>query len=286
MIIDAKTRLLGAVGSSLDHSLSPVFHNAALQHLDLPYVYLVFNISMEDFEKIPQILRILNIRGLNIAFPYKEKICFFLDDIYEEAEVTGVVNTIVNQNGRLIGYNTDVVGFCRSLAIEKVNLERKNILILGSGGAAKSIVFTLSNEKVGSILVANRTFVRAQSFIDWVKKALSTKVNMVKWEDIIEGRDPVLGKVDVVINTTTLGLKEERVPISWDALSSCSLVIDLVYKPGLSTPLLQEAKQRGIQHFDGKEMLIQQGAESFWLFTGERPPLGIMEEAIENFAGS
>jgi len=279
MIITSQTQLLGIIGHPVEHSLSPLFQNAALSSLGLPFVYLAFDILPSHLEKALEAMRIFSIRGFNVTVPYKEKVIPFLDVLEEEAQIIGAVNTIVNEEGKLVGYNTDGVGLYRSLDKKGLNIKGKKALLLGAGGAARAVVWALWKKGIASISICNRTQERGEDLADWIRANFSLEVEVEEWKKIREQK-PLGQEVGIIVNATSLGLKGEEVPLSWDTLSSSVWVVDIVYRKGL-TPLVKEAQKRGIRSFDGKEMLLYQGAESFSLFTGKKAPLGVMERALD-----
>ena len=280
-MITAQTRLLGVIGYPIEHSLSPLFQNAALSYLGLPFVYLAFDILPSNLERALEAMRIFSIRGFNVTIPYKEKVIPFLDALEGEARVIEAVNTIVNEKGKLIGYNTDGVGLYRSLEGKGVNVEGKKALLLGAGGAAKAAVWALWKRGGKSIFVINRTRERGEDLANWARAEFFLEVEVVEWGKMKEQDSlPLWQEAGVIVNATSLGLKGEEISLPWEKLSPSVWIVDVVYRRGL-TPLVREAKKRGIQSFDGKEMLLQQGAESFFLFTGEKAPLKVMEEALD-----
>ncbi len=281
-MITAQTRLLGVIGHPVAHSLSPLFQNAALSYLGLPFVYLAFDILPSYLEKSLEAMRVFSIRGFNVTVPYKEEVIPFLDVLEEEAQIIGAVNTIVNEEGKLIGYNTDGVGLYRSLERKGVSVEGKKALLLGAGGAAKAAVWALWKKGIASIFIINRTRERGESLAHWVRAKFSLEIEVGEWGKMEEW-DSLWQEAGVIVNATSLGLKGEEISLPWEKLSPSVWIIDVVYRQGL-TPLVRKARRSGIQSFDGKEMLIQQGAESFSLFTGEKAPLEVMEEAL-NFRG-
>lgn len=272
-MIDAQTGLLALIGHPVGHSLSPKFQNAALRHLGLPFVYLAFDIPPENLQEAVRAFRVLGVRGFNVTVPHKEAICPLLDALEGEAETLEAVNTVVHRKGKLLGYNTDVYGFLESLRHEGVSVIGKTFLLLGAGGAAKSVLFALAKEKAQGVYLMNRTRERAVFLSTWVEKVLQFPCEVLPWGT--ESLPPVHG----IINATSLGLGGEMPPIPWEAVPSLEVVIDLVYR-NEGTPLVHEARLRGIRSFDGKRMLLYQGAQSFFLFTGVPAPLEVMENAL------
>ncbi|MGQ9472858.1 MAG: shikimate dehydrogenase [Candidatus Caldatribacteriaceae bacterium] len=280
-MINAETRLIGLIGHPVRHSLSPLFQNRALEALQLPFVYLAFDVLSENLGKVVETFRILNVRGFNVTIPHKERICSFLEHLEEEAKVVQAVNTVVNDGSALIGYNTDIYGLEKSMEEKEVNLEGKNILLLGAGGVSKAVVFVLSKKRIKSLIISNRTPHRAQELSHFAQRFFSLPVKVLFWEDALRGKGSLLERVEVIVNTTSLGLGGENIPLNWQRFSSCSCVIDVAYRREGETPLVVEARKRGIYGFSGKSMLLHQGARSFELFTGHPAPLEVMKRSLE-----
>ncbi|NSW75458.1 MAG: shikimate dehydrogenase [Candidatus Atribacteria bacterium] len=280
-MIDAQTRLLALLGHPVSHSLSPSFQNAALQFLGLPFVYLAFDVLPQNLSKAVEAIKTLNARGFNVTVPHKERICSFLDHLEEEAQIVQAVNTVVNEDGRLLGYNTDIYGFEKSMEEEGVRIEGKNVLLLGAGGVSRAIVFALGRKNITSLIIANRTLERAQELALFAERFFSFPVKVASWEDAMEGEGECFHGVDVIVNATSLGIKGEAIPLDWHKFLSCSLVMDVVYRKGSETGFVVEARKRGIHGFSGKSMLLYQGVRSFELFTGHPAPVEIMKKFLE-----
>uniref|UniRef100_A0A7V3YKM3 Shikimate dehydrogenase (NADP(+)) n=1 Tax=Candidatus Caldatribacterium californiense TaxID=1454726 RepID=A0A7V3YKM3_9BACT len=281
-MISASTKLLALIGHPVAHSLSPVFQNAALQHLRLPFVYLAFDIPEDRLEEAVRAFRVLGVSGFNVTVPYKEAICPFLDALEGEAELLRSVNAVVERQGKFLGYNTDVYGFEKSLEEEGVEVRGRTFLLFGAGGTARSVLFVLAKRGAGKVLITNRTKSRAEALARWGKEALGLSCEVLEWmgdQGLCGGTVLRLRSVSGIINATALGLSGEVPPVPWEFLPSLEVVCDVVYHRE-GTPLVQEAKKRGLKSFDGKRMLLHQGARSFFLFTGVPAPLPVMEEAL------
>ncbi|MEN3185993.1 MAG: shikimate dehydrogenase [Atribacterota bacterium] len=280
-MIDSRVRLLALIGHPVSHSLSPFFQNAALQFLGLPFVYLAFDILPKDLFKAVEAMKTLNVRGFNVTIPHKERICSLLDHLEEEARIVQAVNTVVNEEGRLLGYNTDIYGFERSMEEERASVKGKNVLLLGAGGVSRAIMFVLRKKEIASLVIANRTPQRAQELLLFAQGLFSFPVKVVSWESAMKGEGEHLERVDVIINATSLGIKGENIPLNWHKFSSCSLAIDVVYRKESETALVIEARSRGIHGFSGKSMLLYQGVRSFELFTNHAAPVKVMKKVLE-----
>jgi len=281
-MISASTKLLALIGHPVAHSLSPVFQNAALQYLRLPFVYLAFDIPEDRLEEAVRAFRVLGVLGFNVTVPHKEAICPLLDALEGEAKLLHSVNTVVARDGKFLGYNTDVYGFAKSLEEENVEVQGKTFLLFGAGGTARSVLFVLARKGVGKVLITNRTKSRAEALACWGKKTLGLSCEVLEWmgdRSLCEDAVPRLRSVSGIIHVTALGLSGEMPPVLWEFLPSLEVVCDVVYHRE-GTPLVQEARKRGLKGFDGKRMLLHQGARSFFLFTGVPAPLSVMEEAL------
>jgi len=275
--ISGKTVICGIIGDPVEHTLSPAMHNAAFQNMRLEYVYLPFRVETNNLGRAIQGMRALNIRGLNVTIPHKRAIIATLDEIDPLAEAIGAVNTVVNTGGLIRGYNTDASGFIKSLAAEKVNPNKKNIVVLGAGGAARAIAFILA-DRGADLTILNRHRETAQGLADWIMKTFRREVK--PFELNLENMKISLIKADILVNTTSVGMSpninETLVPAK--LFKPGSVVIDIIYNP-YQTLLLTEAADRGAKVISGLEMLVQQGAESFELWTGRKAPVDIMRKA-------
>ncbi|MGI6629234.1 MAG: shikimate dehydrogenase [Bacillota bacterium] len=279
-------RILGIFGHPVSHSLSPKMHNAALEAVGLEkeFIYLKFDILPHDLKTAINALKVLNAKGVNITIPYKEAVIPFLDGLDMSAQAVNGVNVIVNDNGRLIGYNTDGIGFIRSLKEESgVNPQGKKVLVLGAGGAAKSVCAALAAAGTREIVIVNRTIERAESAGEIVRK-IGCKVRTYdfsrkKFNDLTEE----ISSSSIIINTTSVGLyppDQSLLTDFQDFLHQDQVVADIIYLPK-ETLLLKQAKRKGCVTLSGAGMLIYQGAEAFRLWTGLDAPVDIMKKVLE-----
>ena len=277
--ITARTRLLGLIGHPVAHSLSPVFQNAALNALNLDFVYLSFDILPELLTYAVQSLRTMGVRGVNVTVPHKETIVPLLDELIVPGPVLGAVNAVVSDGKKLIGFNTDGEGFSKAMEQNQVEISGKTAILLGTGGAARAVVFVLIRNGIRKVVVYNRSSQRSFQFQRWADRSLAFKVEIDTWDSFINGQSPLLSSADLLINATSLGLHQEIIPIPWVKIDGCRSVIDVVYHRE-ETPLVKEARNWGKIAFDGKLMLLYQGAKSFQIFTGMEAPLEVMEKAL------
>jgi shikimate dehydrogenase len=273
-------QILGIIGYPVSHSLSPLMHNTAIESLGLNYCYHAFEVKPGDIPDAIRGIRAMRIRGINVTIPHKEAVIPLLDEISPETKLMGAVNTISLQGERLIGHNTDGRGFVQSLKLEaRVHPRKKNILILGAGGAARGLAIQLASEGASRIVIANRTYQRAEKLSnDLLQKTGYAASTPLPLEDNVI-RD-CMTDVDIIINTTSIGMKKKDPPVlSYDLLSKRHLVCDIVYHP-LETPLLREARKRGARVLNGLGMLIHQGSLSFQIWTGKKFPVDLIRKKL------
>jgi shikimate dehydrogenase len=271
-----KTRVCGIIGDPIEHSISPAMHNAAFEKTGLDYLYVPFQVRKEDLRQAIEGVRALNIRGLNVTIPHKVAVIPYLDEIDTLAEDIGAVNTIVNEDGYLKGYNTDATGFLQALKAFKIRPERKKVVILGAGGAARAISFILA-DRSSLLTLLNRHLSPAQKIADNLGNLFRTAV--IAQELNRENLEAALSEADILVNTTSVGMKpfNNQSPVPVTLLSPNQVVFDAVYNPW-KTKLLRGAEKRGVQVISGLEMLVWQGAKAFELWTGQPAPVEIMRE--------
>ncbi|MFQ5997230.1 MAG: shikimate dehydrogenase [Dehalococcoidales bacterium] len=279
-LISGKTKVCGIIGDPIEHTMSPVMHNAAFRELGLDYVYLPFRVRQEELGKAIAGMRALNIRGLNVTIPHKVTIIPLLDKLDPLAEKIGAINTIVNEAGVLTGYNTDATGFLQALLDRGVKPEGKNVVILGAGGASRAISFILT-ERGASLVILNRQLTRAEELVHRIAQVFQKEVKALALSE--ENLAKVLAKADILINTTSVGMIPDinETPVPAELLKPGLIVFDIVYNP-IQTRLLKEAEVAGAKTIDGLEMLVWQGALAFEKWIGQQAPLEVMrQEAIE-----
>lgn len=286
MRITGETKILGIIGYPIEHSFSPIMHNAALKEAGLNYCYLPFQVKPEYLKDAVKALRVLNIIGVNVTIPHKERVMEFLDEIEESAKLVGAVNTIYQKEGKLIGTNTDAPGFLNSLQNFGFNPEGKRVVILGAGGAAKAVAFSLARAGVYYMCIINRTISKAQDLTKKIAPHIIkgiVKATLYNEENIKEE----MKTADIIINATSCGMwpKIEETPVqSFPDLKEGTLVYDLIYNP-LKTKFLKKAEEKGAKVISGEDMLLQQGAISFQIWTGKPAPQDVMRQALNSFFG-
>jgi shikimate dehydrogenase len=268
--INGKTQVYGILGRPVTHSLSPAMHNAAFRERRLNAVYVPF--AVRDLPQAVAGLKGLGIRGVSVTIPFKEEIIPLLDDLDPQAAKIGAVNTVINQEGRLTGYNTDWLGALEALQ-RKTPIAGQHFFLLGAGGAARAVAFAIVAAG-GALTLTDLDQERAA--------ALAAELGAQALpRDALEE-----SSATILVNATPVGMEPEvdRIPISPTRLDRFRLVMDIVYQP-LETRLLREAKDRGCQTIDGLQMLIHQGTAQFELFTGLPAPLETMSRAAYRALG-
>lgn len=274
--MDSYTVLYGVIGDPIRHSKSPVMLNRAFREAGINGAYAAFHVTPDKLGEAIAGIRALGFRGLNVTIPHKIEVMKYLDDIHPGAKAAGAVNTIVNEDGRLIGYNTDGIGYVRSLKEEaEPNLAGRRIVVLGAGGASRGILWALAQENPAKLMLANRTEDKARELAGAF--ASEFEIEPVAWSELREA----CGSADVVINTTSVGMSPnaDATPIDPSWLKPGAVASDLIYNP-LKTKFVREAEAGGCRGHGGLGMFIYQGAYAFEYWTGQSAPVGVMREAV------
>ncbi|MGB9714204.1 MAG: shikimate dehydrogenase [Candidatus Bathyarchaeales archaeon] len=279
MKISGKTQLCALIGDPVEHSLSPYIHNAAFKHLKLDFVYVAFKVSKENVKEALEGARALGIKGLNVTMPLKTAVIQHLDKLDSDAEKIGAVNTVLNDDGTLIGYNTDGLGALEALKANGQNPAGKNILVLGAGGAARAIAFALCKD-AKNMTVLNRTLEKARILAEELSRIFDKKVKFGGLNE--ETLRNEMEEADILANATAVGMapKTNETPVNMKLLHPNLTVFDLVYNPP-ETRLLKEAKAVGAKTIDGICMLVHQGALSFQIWIGRKAPIDVMTRACK-----
>ncbi|MFW6138433.1 MAG: shikimate dehydrogenase [Spirochaetota bacterium] len=276
--MDARTKLLGLVGSPVEHSLSPVFMNFVLQKLGLNYCYAAFDVAPQDLRQAMEGLKVLGFKGANVTIPHKNAVIRYLDYTDAQAQVIGAVNCMVCRDMTLHGCNTDWHGFLRPLKDRGIHLENWTALVLGCGGAARGVVFALVTGGIGRIMLVNRTRENALRFIEWCKDRLEFEDISYLGEgchiqgDQLEQLQQKVNSSNIIINTTPVGMHPRVLdcPLHSDIFfNKEQIVYDLIYNP-LETVLLHRAGKQGAKIINGLEMLILQGLYSLAIWFPEK----------------
>jgi shikimate dehydrogenase len=277
MTITGKTRVCGLIGDPIEHTLSPTIQNAAFQVLKLDYAFLAFKVKSSQVEAAVNGMRALNIRGLNVTMPYKSAVINYIDRVDLSAQIVNSVNTILNKENLLLGFNTDGVGALRALRENGVEPKGRKVLLLGAGGAARAIAYTLAKE-ADELAILNRTLKEAQNLARMLERTLNKKVvaGSLSQREIQQN----LQDSDILVNATSVGMKPDadESPVAPKLLHPDMAVMDIVYNP-VETKLAKHAEAAGAKVVSGVEMLIYQGAASFEIWTGKSAPVEVMRKA-------
>lgn len=265
--MDQYTELCGVIGYPVRHSLSPAMHNAAFEAMELNAVYLAF--ETKDMKGALKGMKALGLKGLSVTIPYKTDIIPLLDEVEGRALKIGAVNTVVNQNGRLTGYNTDATGALKALEA-KAHVAGQSCLVVGAGGAARAVGFILK-ESGAEVTITNRSLKGGEAL---AKELNCPFVPLARIEE---------HQAQILVQTTPVGMYPDvdQSPVPEQALKPDMVVMDIIYNP-LETRLLQNARANGCSVVDGVGMFVYQGAEQFRLWTGLEPPVEIMAYVVKD----
>jgi shikimate dehydrogenase len=263
------------IGDPVHHSLSPALQNAAFNYLHLNCTYIAFRVPKRQLEESINALRAISVAGFNVTIPHKVDILRFMDYLDSSAEKATAVNTVHNVDGILKGYNTDIFGFMEPLRKRNVNFNGMNILLLGAGGSARAVIAAFSDTKgINRITIANRTVEKARQLakkgIDLGLKCQATEIDNIK---------RIAVESHLIVNTTSIGMDEEQTVIGYEHISKNAIVYDIVYKPVI-TNLLENARYAGADVVYGYEMLLEQGARAFEIWTDLQAPRDIMKKSL------
>ena len=280
--INGETVIMGIIGGNIKKSLSPFLHNTLLKHYSLNDCYLPFQISVDQLPAAIKGLRALNIKGVNVTVPFKEKSMEFMDKVEDSALKIGAINTIMHKDKLLYGYNMDCIGFKKSLLEEKdIEIKGKNAVVLGAGGAARAIIYALCQEGIKEISIFNRTLEKAGKIEKEYHAFFPYCIIRIFAIGDICLQDKI-NHADFLINTTPLGSYPDidLNPLPENILLNQHLIAyDLIYFPA-KTSFLRQAKKAGAKIINGGPMLVYQAVESFYLWTGIKPEKEIVRELI------
>jgi len=278
--LTGEAAVVGIIGWPVAHSLSPVMHNRAFAHLGMNWVYVPLPVRPDAVEAAVAGLRALGVRGVNVTIPHKTAVISFLDRLTPAAAAIGAVNTIINEDGWLVGDNTDGFGFLQSLREEaEFDPAGSRVVILGAGGAARAVAVSLAQAGAARLVIANRTVARAEELAAAVRA-----VGGIAAAIGLEGPElpEELAGADLLVQTTPAGMHggaAGELPVQEDWLRPPLIVCDIVYTPP-ETPLLAAARRRGLRVVPGWGMLLYQGTAAFERWTGRPPPVAVMRAAL------
>ena len=280
MKIDGYTRLAAVVANPIKHSISPFIHNSAFEATNTNGVYLAWEVDAAELAETVANIRRYQMYGINLSMPYKEQVIPYLDQLSAEACLIGAVNTVVNREGTLIGYNTDGKGFFKSLPSFKIS--RKRLVLLGAGGAAKAILAQAILDGVSqiSVFVRSSSMEKTRHYLEKIQNATGFRIDLFALEDVQDLQDSIT-KADLLVNATSVGMDGSSQPIPTSiVLPEKLMVADVIYQP-FETPFLKWAKEQGNQSINGLGMLLYQAAEAFELWTGKEMPTDQILELLK-----
>ena len=285
-LITGTTKLLGVIGDPIEHSLSPVMHNAAIAQMGVDYVYLALPVKPADLDVAIAGFNAINLVGFSITIPHKQAIIPLLSEVSPVAKGVGAVNTVWRTNTGWSGTNTDVEGFIAPLQAYNRDWSQTTSVILGHGGAARAVVVGCAQLGCTEIHVVGRNLQKVSQFQQsWENASLPVTLKVHLWEELPQ----LLPQADLVVNTTPVGMYPhvEQSPVDavmMQGLRQDAIAYDLIYTPN-PTQFLRQAQQQGAITIDGLEMLVQQGAAALKIWLGQTPPVDIMRQSLQQHLG-
>jgi shikimate dehydrogenase len=265
-------KTFAVIGDPIEHSLSPSIHNAAFKALNLDCTYIAYRIPRGELKEGIESLRQINISGFNVTIPHKIEMMKHLDDASQECNTIGATNTVSNENGKLVGYNTDMDGFLQPIKQRNIGISGESVLVLGSGGAARAIVAGFAKERAKKITIANRTEQKAQEIAKFAS-SLGMESNHTTLNNVDAS------KYRFIINATSVGLKNEPSPISTDLINSNHIIYDIIYMP-MNTDFISQSKKKSATIIYGYEMLLGQAALAFQIWHKTQAPYEAMKKVL------
>ena len=262
------------IGDPIDHSLSPNIHSAAFRELNLDSSYIAYRIPKGELEEGIEGLKKIKIDGFNVTIPHKIEMMKYLDKTDESCSLIGAVNTVTNKDGILKGYNTDMDGFLDPFKKKNLDIINKKVLLIGAGGAARAIVAGFSKEKAKSITITNRTLENAEKLVKFSEQ-IGLNANTIKIEQVKN----IAKEYDIIVNATSIGLKNEPSIIPLDGINEKTIVYDIVYMP-INTDFIKKAKEKNAIIIFGYEMLLGQAIRAFEIWHGIEAPYNAMKRAL------
>lgn len=281
--LTSTTKIFCVIGYPIEHSMSPIMWNPALKELNLDFIYVAFNVHPKNLERAIEGMKAMGIKGMNVTLPHKQEIMKYIDEIDPIAQKIGAVNTIKNDEGILKAKNTDAGGAKKSLLENGCEVEGKNVLILGSGGVARSITYILA-EDANKIVVTDLIEEKALLIANEIKELMGVNIEgKISSEKNIK---IAIKNSDILINATPVGMSPniDTTPVSMDLLHPDLFVFDVVYNP-LTTRLMREAARVGCETLSGLDMLINQGVLAFEWWTNQKPNKELMKKKIIEYLG-
>ena len=273
-----RSEMIGLLGCPVDENATVVIMEAAFKALDLNYRYNTTLVYPKDLETAVKALKAFNMKGTHVTIPHKVEILKYLDHLTETAELMGAVNTVYIKDGETYGENTDGKGFITSIHENAVQVKGQRIVVLGSGGAARAMTIELARDGASNITIVNRNRERGEALTDLLNKKTQAHAEFVLWDKPYQ----IPKETNIVVNATSVGMYPDpnKPDIDYSTLLDSMIVCDGVHNPP-QTPFLIEAAKRGCKTLDGFSMLVNQGAISFKIWTGQDAPVDIMKKALE-----
>ncbi len=268
------TKTYAVIGDSIDHSLSPTIHNAAFRELNLDCTYIAYRVPKGELLAGIESLKKIKISGFNVTIPHKIAMVKLLDSVDENCSVIGATNTVSYENNELKGFNTDMDGFLEPIRKRNIPIKDSNVLLLGAGGAARAIVVGFAKEKSKKITIANRTLQNANSLVQFAHK-IGVDANAITIDQVGD----TASDYNFIVNSTSVGMKDEPSLISTKTINEKSVVYDIVSTP-INTDLIKQSKKNGATIIYGYEMLLGQAASAFKIWHGIDAPYEVMKKSI------
>ena len=266
-------KTFAVIGDPIEHSMSPNIHNAAFKELGIESTYIAYKIPKDELEEGVESLKKIQIAGFNVTIPHKINMMKYLDKTDENCSLIGSANTVTNEGGVLKGYNTDMDGFLDPIKKRNIEINNESVLLLGAGGAARAIIAGFAKEHARNITIANRTILKAKELVQFASK-LGLEANAITIKDI-----PHLSKYRFIINSTSIGLKNESTPLNTQQIGENSIVYDIVYMP-MNTDLIKKSKEQKATIIYGYEMLLGQATRAFEIWHQRKAPYNTMKKAL------
>ncbi len=284
MRISGTTRVVGLFGFPVNHTLSPIMHNRAFENYNIDTVYLPLEVSPNQLNSAVEGIRAMNFIGANVTLPHKNTVVPFLDTVSELSRLIGVVNTIVQKEGQLHGTTTDPYGFLQGFKESGHSFQGKTVAVIGSGGSARTICYTLLHEEQPSqVFLVARNIQKSMLLSSEIQQQLGKKVPVIALADYVK----ISQKVDILVQCSSVGMTPHinSSPLDASLFRAGQVAYDIIYTPE-ETLFLREAKQRGLHTVSGLGMLVYQGIASFKLWTGIEPDPALFYESIRSFLNS
>jgi len=267
-------KTFAVIGDPIDHSLSPTIHNAAYRELEMECTYIAYRVAQGELATGIESLKKIKITGFNVTIPHKIEMMKYLDNLDENCKKIGAVNTVLNDDGILRGFNTDMDGFLEPIKRKEINIKNSKILLLGAGGAARAIVTGFQKEGADELVIVNRTKEKGDELAEFSKKnGLHARSKNIEEMNVLDS------KFDFIVNASSLGLNDEKNIIPEKLLDEQTTVYDIVYKP-IKTDLINKAKKKNCKIIFGYEMLLGQAIRSFEIWLDKQAPYDAMKRSI------